>query len=186
MINKIILLFMFMMGLTFSASSPEEKSVEDLFNSYVKSDEFKNEYVETGIAQMYGIMGQKGKMFETDMDKSEIDSKMASVLETNFSGFKIEVKDIKTNKNGEIELTINLEGKDILNPLETNIISSTSQQIVKPEKFIGDFSRYMRMYSPSKKKFKITYTMQDTEWKLKEDNDIKLLSALLLVKNFNE
>lgn len=186
MVKRIILLFIFMAGFVFSASSPEEVSVVDIFNSYVKSDELKTEYVDTGIAQMYNIMAQKGKSFGTDMDKSEIDNKMASVLEANFRGFKIDVKGTKTNKNGEIELTVNIEGKDILNPLETNIISSTSQQIVNSDKFIGDFSRYMRMYSSSKKKFKITYTLQDNEWKLKEDNDVKLLSALLLVKNFSE
>ena len=57
---------------------------------------------------------------------------------------------------------------------------------MKPDKFIGDFSRYMRMYSAGKKKIKLTYILQDSEWVLKENEDIKLLSALLLVKNFNE
>ena len=186
MIKKVVLFLIFIAGFTFSAETAEENSVQETFNSYVKSDEFRKEYVETGIAQMYSIMAQKGKIFNTDMIKEEIDSEIASILETNFKGIKIEVKDSKTNKNGEIELTVNIEGKDVLNPFETNIISSTSQQIMKPDKFIGDFSRYMRMYSVGKKKIKLTYILQDSEWVLKENEDIKLLSALLLVKNFNE
>ena len=46
MIKKIVLLLIFIAGFTFSAETAEENSVQETFNSYVKSDEFRKEYVE--------------------------------------------------------------------------------------------------------------------------------------------
>ena len=103
-------------------------------------------------------MTYKGKTFDSSISAEEINDKLYSMIETNFDLIKAEVKDSKVNKNGEIELTVNLEGKDIYYPIETNVISSTSQRTVDSDKFVKDFTRYMRMYATGKKKIKVVFS----------------------------
>lgn len=186
MAKRIILLLAGLLVFSFISLSEGDKSLEDSFILYVKSDELKQDYIETALGQMYGIMSQRGKVFDDNMTADKINQEIASVLSSNFDQLKIEVKDSKLNKNGEMELTVIIEGKDVFIPLETNIVGSTSQKIINPEKFSKDFFRYMRMYSPGKNKIKVFYTLTDNEWQLTEENSTRLLGALLLVKYFDD
>lgn len=184
MLKKIILLLMTLAVFSFAAPTEDENYAGSLLIEYLKSSELKQEYVETALGQMYNVMAQKGKTFDSSMPAEEINEKIFSILESNYDMIKAEVKDSKINKNGEVELTVHLEGKDVYNPLETNVISSTSQRIVNSEKFIKDFTRYMRMYPAGKKKIKIVYSVGEDGWQLSDEENVKLLTALLLIKYF--
>ena len=155
MLKKIILLLTVLSVFIFAAPGEDENYVSGLLAEYLKSSELKQEYVETAIGQIYNVMTQKGKSFDESMSAEEINGKLYSVIGGNFDLIKAEIKDSKVNKNGEIELTVNLEGKDIYYPIETNVISSTSQRTIDSDKFIKDFTRYMRMYAAGKKKIKV-------------------------------
>ena len=184
MLKKIILLLLALSVFGVAAPSEDENYAVGLLNEYLKSSELKQEYVETALWQMYKVMAHKGKTFDNSMPEEEINEKLYSIIEANFDQIKAEVKDSKVNKSGGIELSVNLEGKDIFYPLETNVISSTSQRTMDSDKFVKDFTRYMRMYGTGKKKIKVTYTIEEGGWKLSEDESIKLLTALLLIKYF--
>ena len=184
MLKKIILLLVTLSIFSFAAPSEDENYVSGLLAEYLKSSELKQEYVETAIGHIYNVMGQRGKSFDDSMSADEINTKLYSMLGGNFDLIKAEVKDTKVNKNGEIELTVNLEGKDVYYPIETNVISSTSQRTMDSDKFVKDFTRYMRMYAVGKKKVKVTYSAGENGWQLSDDENMKLLSALLLIKYF--
>lgn len=186
MTKKIVLLLAGLLIFSFTLFAEGDKSLEESFISYAKSNELKQDYIETALGQMYWIMAQRGKAFDDNMTVEKINEEITSILSSNFDQLKVEVKDSKLNKNGEMELTVNIEGKDIFSPLETNVVSSTSQKIINPEKFSKDFFRYLRMYSPGKKRVKIFYTLVDNEWQLTEENSTRLLGALLLVKYFGD
>ena len=183
-LKKIILLLSVLSIFSFAAPSEDENYVSGLLAEYLKSSELKQEYTETAIGQMYSVMVQKGKTFDSSMTASEINERLYSVIGNNFDQIKAEVKDSKVNKAGEIELSVNLEGKDIFNPIETTVISSTSQRTIDSDKFIKDFTRYMRMYSAGKKRIKVVYSIGEDGWQLSEDESMKLLTALLVIKYF--
>ena len=184
MLKKIILLLVTLTIFGFAAPSEDENYVSGLLTEYLKSSDLKKEYVETAIGHIYNVMEYKGKAFDDTMPADEINQKLYSMIGVNFDLIKAEVKDSKVNKNGEIELTVNLEGKDIYNPIETNVISSTSQRTVDSDKFVKDFTRYMRMYATGKKKIKVVFSAGEGGWQLSDEENTKLLTALLLIKYF--
>ena len=184
MLKKIILLLAVLSIFSFAAPGEDEKYVIGILTEYLKSSEIKQEYTQTAIGQVYNVMTYKGKTFDSSISAEEINDKLYSMIEANFDLIKAEVKDSKVNKNGEIELTVNLEGKDIYYPIETNVISSTSQRTVDSDKFVKDFTRYMRMYAAGKKKIKVVYSAGEGGWQLSDEENTKLLTALLLIKYF--
>ena len=186
MLKKIMLLVMSLLVISFIVSANEENTMNNDFLTYVKSEDIKNDYIGIGLGQMYQVMEQRGKTFDNSISDEEINQKISDVLGANFDQIKLSVRSSKLNKKGELELIVDIEGKDIMTPLETNVISSTSQRIMNAEKFSRDFMRYMRMYPAGKKRVKVIYTLVDDEWVLTEDNETKLLGALLLIKNFND
>ena len=184
MLKKIILLLAVLSIFSFAAPSEDENYVIGMLTEYLKSSEIKQEYMETAVGHIYNIMAYKGKTFDNSIPEEEINNRLYSVIGANFDLIKAEVKESKVNKNGEIELTVNLEGKDIYYPIETNVISSTSQRTIDADKFVKDFTRYMRMYAAGKKKIKVVYSAGDGRWQLSDEENTKLLTALLLIKYF--
>ena len=154
--KKYILFFILTLFVSFQTTFADEAAVKEIFNNYIQSDELKEMYVDAAAGQLKGIMAGKGKVFSPSLSDEQVNDELSAILIPNFEKMKISFKDAKTNKNGGVDITVNLEGKDVLSPLEINVISSTSEQRMNSEKFFKDFSRYLRMVPAGKKKMKIT------------------------------
>ena len=84
-----------------------------------------------------------------------------------------------------IELTITIEGKNLVYPLVLNILE-IQQDTLEPVLYISNSLDDMNAMSIGKTNIKLIYKLENGSWVMDNQNFLKLLNGMVFVKYYNK
>ena len=105
-------------------------------------------------------------------------------LGKNFDKLSISIIGIKWLPD-TIELTITIEGKNLVYPLVLNILE-IQQDTLEPVLYISNSLDDMNAMSIGKTNIKLIYKLENGSWVMDNQNFLKLLNGMVFVKYYNK
>ena len=158
--------------------------IRDSFNKYVKGEEIKRAYIQASIQEIFKILGVSNKSMVPSISEDALINSVNEPLGKNFDKLSINIIGIKWLAD-TIELTITIEGKNLVYPLVLNI-QDIQQDTLEPVSYISSSLDDMNTMSIGKTNVKLVYKLDNGKWIMDNQNFLKLLNAMVFVKYYNK
>ena len=114
----------------------DKTTIRDSFNKYVKGEEIKRAYIQASIQEIYKVMSVGNKSMVPSISEDALINSVNEPLGKNFDKLLISIIGIKWLPD-TIELTITIEGKNLVYPLVLNILE-IQQDTLEPVLYISN------------------------------------------------
>ena len=158
--------------------------IRDSFNKYVKGEEIKRAYIQASIQEIFKILGVSNKSMVPSISEDALINSVNEPLGKNFDKLLISIIGIKWLPD-TIELTITIEGKNLVYPLVLNILE-IQQDTLEPVLYISNSLDDMNAMSIGKTNIKLIYKLENGSWVMDNQNFLKLLNGMVFVKYYNK
>ena len=162
----------------------DKSAIRDSFNKYVKGEEIKRAYIQASIQEIYKVMSVGNKSMVPSISEDALINSVNEPLGKNFDKLLISIIGIKWLPD-TIELTITIEGKNLVYPLVLNI-QEIQQDTLEPVLYIGNSLDDMNAMSIGKTSIKLIYKLENGSWVMDNQNFLKLLNGMVFVKYYNK
>ena len=162
----------------------DKSAIRDSFNKYVKGEEIKRAYIQASIQEIYKVMSVGNKSMVPSISEDALINSVNEPLGKNFDKLLISIIGIKWLPD-TIELTITIEGKNLVYPLVLNI-QDIQQDTLEPVSYISSSLDDMNAMSAGKTNVKLIYKLENGNWIMDNKNFLKLLNAMVFVKYYNK
>ena len=162
----------------------DKSAIRDSFNKYVKGEEIKRAYIQASIQEIYKVMSVGNKSMVTSISEDALINSVNEPLGKNFDKLLISIIGIKWLPD-TIELTITIEGKNLVYPLVLNILE-IQQDTLEPVLYISNSLDDMNAMSIGKTNIKLIYKLENGSWVMDNQNFLKLLNGMVFVKYYNK
>ena len=162
----------------------DKTTIRDSFNKYVKGEEIKRAYIQASIQEIYKVMSVGNKSMVPSISEDALINSVNEPLGKNFDKLLISIIGIKWLPD-TIELTITIEGKNLVYPLVLNILE-IQQDTLEPVLYISNSLDDMNAMSIGKTNIKLIYKLENGSWVMDNQNFLKLLNGMVFVKYYNK
>ena len=162
----------------------DKSAIRDSFNKYVKGEEIKRAYIQASIQEIYKVMSVGNKSMVPSISEDALINSVNEPLGKNFDKLLISIIGIKWLPD-TIELTITIEGKNLVYPLVLNILE-IQQDTLEPVLYISNSLDDMNAMSIGKTNIKLIYKLENGSWVMDNQNFLKLLNGMVFVKYYNK
>ena len=162
----------------------DKSAIRDSFNKYVKGEEIKRAYIQASIQEIYKVMSVGNKSMVPSISEDALINSVNEPLGKNFDKLLISIIGIKWLPD-TIELTITIEGKNLVYPLVLNILE-IQQDTLEPVLYISNSLDDMNAMSIGKTNIKLIYKLENGSWVMDNQNFLKLLNEMVFVKYYNK
>ena len=162
----------------------DKTTIRDSFNKYVKGEEIKRAYIQASIQEIYKVMTVGNKSMVPSISEDALINSVNEPLGKNFDKLLISIIGIKWLPD-TIELTITIEGKNLVYPLVLNILE-IQQDTLEPVLYISNSLDDMNAMSIGKTNIKLIYKLENGSWVMGNQNFLKLLNGMVFVKYYNK
>ena len=162
----------------------DKSAIRDSFNKYVKGEEIKRAYIQASIQEIYKVMSVGNKSMVPSISEDALINSVNEPLGKNFDKLLISIIGIKWLPD-TIELTITIEGKNLVYPLVLNI-QEIQQDTLEPVLYIGNSLDDMNAMSIGKTSIKLIYKLENSSWVMDNQNFLKLINGMVFVKYYNK
>ena len=162
----------------------DKTAIRDSFNKYVKGEEIKRAYIQASIQEIYKVMSVGNKSMVPSISEDALINSVNEPLGKNFDKLSISIIGIKWLPD-TIELTITIEGKNLVYPLVLNILE-IQQDTLEPVLYISNSLDDMNAMSIGKTNIKLIYKLENGSWVMDNQNFLKLLNGMVFVKYYNK
>ena len=162
----------------------DKSAIRDSFNKYVKGEEIKRAYIQASIQEIYKVMSVGNKSMVPSISEDALINSVNEPLGKNFDKLLISIIGIKCLPD-TIELTITIEGKNLVYPLVLNILE-IQQDTLEPVLYISNSLDDMNAMSIGKTNIKLIYKLENGSWVMDNQNFLKLLNGMVFVKYYNK
>ena len=162
----------------------DKSAIRDSFNKYVKGEEIKRAYIQASIQEIYKVMSVGNKSMVPSISEDALINSVNEPLGKNFDKLLISIIGIKWLPD-TIELTITIEGKNLVYPLVLNILE-IQQDTLEPVLYISNSLDDMNAMSSGKTNIKLIYKLENGSWVMDNQNFLKLLNGMVFVKYYNK
>ena len=162
----------------------DKSAIRDSFNKYVKGEEIKRAYIQASIQEIYKVMSVGNKSMVPSISEDALINSVNEPLGKNFDKLSISIIGIKWLPD-TIELTITIEGKNLVYPLVLNILE-IQQDTLEPVLYISNSLDDMNAMSIGKTNIKLIYKLENGSWVMDNQNFLKLLNGMVFVKYYNK
>ena len=162
----------------------DKSAIRDSFNKYVKGEEIKRAYIQASIQEIYKVMSVGNKSIVPSISEDALINSVNEPLGKNFDKLLISIIGIKWLPD-TIELTITIEGKNLVYPLVLNILE-IQQDTLEPVLYISNSLDDMNAMSIGKTNIKLIYKLENGSWVMDNQNFLKLLNGMVFVKYYNK
>ena len=162
----------------------DKTAIRDSFNKYVKGEEIKRAYVQASIQEIFKVLTVSNKSMVPSISEDALINSVNEPLSKNFDKLSINIIGIKWLTD-TIELTITIEGKNLVYPLVLNI-QDIQQDTLEPVSYINNSLDDMNVMSAGKTNVKLIYKLDNGNWVMDNQNFLKLLNAMVFVKYYNK
>ena len=162
----------------------DKSAIRDSFNKYVKGEEIKRAYIQASIQEIYKVMSVGNKSMVPSISEDALINSVNEPLGKNFDKLLISIIGIKWLPD-TIELTITIEGKNLVYPLVLNI-QEIQQDTLEPVLYIGNSLDDMNAMSIGKTSIKLIYKLENGSWVMDNQNFLKLINGMVFVKYYNK
>ena len=162
----------------------DKTAIRDSFNKYVKGEEIKRAYIQASIQEIYKVMSVGNKSMVPSISEDALINSVNEPLGKNFDKLLISIIGIKWLPD-TIELTITIEGKNLVYPLVLNILE-IQQDTLEPVLYISNSLDDMNAMSIGKTNIKLIYKLENGSWVMDNQNFLKLLNGMVFVKYYNK
>ena len=162
----------------------DKSAIRDSFNKYVKGEEIKRAYIQASIQEIYKVMSVGNKSMVPSISEDTLINSVNEPLGKNFDKLLISIIGIKWLPD-TIELTITIEGKNLVYPLVLNILE-IQQDTLEPVLYISNSLDDMNAMSIGKTNIKLIYKLENGSWVMDNQNFLKLLNGMVFVKYYNK
>ena len=162
----------------------DKSAIRDSFNKYVKGEEIKRAYIQASIQEIYKVMSVGNKSMVPSISEDALINSVNEPLGKNFDKLLISIIGIKWLPD-TIELTITIEGKNLVYPLVLNILE-IQQDTLEPVLYISNSLDDMNAMSIGKTNIKLIYKLENGSWVMDNQNFLKLLYGMVFVKYYNK
>ena len=162
----------------------DKSAIRDSFNKYVKGEEIKRAYIQASIQEIYKVMSVGNKSMVPSISEDALINSVNEPLGKNFDKLLISIIGIKWLPD-TIELTITIEGKNLVYPLVLNILE-IQQDTLEPVLYISNSLDDMNAMSIGKTNIKLIYKLENGTWVMDNQNFLKLLNGMVFVKYYNK
>ncbi len=162
----------------------DKTTIRDSFNKYVKGEEIKRAYIQASIQEIYKVMSVGNKSMVPSISEDALINSVNEPLGKNFDKLLISIIGIKWLPD-TIELTITIEGKNLVYPLVLNI-QEIQQDTLEPVLYIGNSLDDMNAMSIGKTSIKLIYKLENSSWVMDNQNFLKLINGMVFVKYYNK
>ena len=140
----------------------DKSAIRDSFNKYVKGEEIKRAYIQASIQEIYKVMSVGNKSMVPSISEDALINSVNEPLGKNFDKLLISIIGIKWLPD-TIELTITIEGKNLVYPLVLNILE-IQQDTLEPVLYISNSLDDMNAMSIGKTNIKLIYKLENGSW----------------------
>ena len=165
-------------------ATDDKTMIRDSFNKYVKGEEIKRAYIQASIQEIYKVLNVSNKSMVPNISEDALINSVNEPLGKNFDKLAINIIGIKWITD-TIELTITIEGKNLVYPLVLNI-QDIQQDTLEPVTYISSSLDDMNTMSAGKTNVKLIYRLDNGNWVMDNKNFLKLLNAMVFVKYYNK
>ncbi|MDR2878715.1 MAG: hypothetical protein LBV03_02215 [Fusobacteriales bacterium] len=162
----------------------DKTTIRDSFNKYIKGEEIKRAYIQASIQEIYKVMSVGNKSMVPSISEDALINSVNEPLGKNFDKLSINIIGIKWLPD-TIELTITIEGKNLVYPLVLNILE-IQQDTLEPVLYISSSLDDMNAMSIGKTNIKLIYKLENGSWVMDNRNFLKLLNGMVFVKYYNK
>lgn len=162
----------------------DKTTIRDSFNKYVKGEEIKRAYIQASIQEIFKVLGVSNKSMVPSISEDALINSVNEPLSKNFDKLSINIIGIKWLSD-TIELTITVEGKNLVYPLVLNM-QDIQQDTLEPVSYINNSLDDMDVMSIGKTNIKLIYKLEDGNWIMDNQNFLKLLNAMVFIKYYNK
>ncbi len=162
----------------------DKTTIRDSFNKYVKGEEIKRAYIQASIQEIYKVMTVGNKSMVPSISEDALINSVNEPLGKNFDKLSISIIGIKWLPD-TIELTVTIEGKNLVYPLVLNILE-IQQDTLEPVLYISNSLDDMNAMSIGKTNIKLIYKLENGTWVMDNQNFLKLLNGMVFVKYYNK
>ena len=162
----------------------DKSAIRDSFNKYVKGEEIKRAYIQASIQEIYKVMSVGNKSMVPSISEDALINSVNEPLGKNFDKLLISIIGIKWLPD-TIELTITIEGKNLVYPLVLNILE-IQQDTLEPVLYISNSLDDMNAMSIGKTNIKLIYKLENGSWVMDNQNFLKLINGMVFVKYYNK
>ena len=162
----------------------DKSAIRDSFNKYVKGEEIKRAYIQASIQEIYKVMSVGNKSMVPSISEDALINSVNEPLGKNFDKLLISIIGIKWLPD-TIELTVTIEGKNLVYPLVLNILE-IQQDTLEPVLYISNSLDDMNAMSIGKTNIKLIYKLENGSWVMDNQNFLKLLNGMVFVKYYNK
>ncbi len=158
--------------------------IRDSFNKYLKNEEIKRAYIQASIQEIYKVLSVSNKSMVPNISEDALINSVNEPLSKNFDKLAVNIIGIKWLAD-TIELTITIEGKNLVYPLVLNI-QDIQQDTLEPVSYISSSLDDMNDMRTKKTNVKLIYKLENGNWIMDNKNFLKLLNAMVFVKYYNK
>ena len=165
-------------------TTDDKNAIRDSFNKYVRGEEIKRAYIQASIQEIYKVLSVSNKNMVPSISEDALINSVNEPLSKNFDKLAINIIGIKWLSD-TIELTITIEGKNLVYPLVLNI-QDIQQDTLEPVLYINSSLDDMSAMSAGKTNIKLIYKLENGSWVMDNQNFLKLLNGMVFVKYYNK
>ena len=165
-------------------TTDDKNTIRDSFNKYVRGEEIKRAYIQASIQEIYKVLSVSNKNMVPSISEDALINSVNEPLSKNFDKLAINIIGIKWLSD-TIELTITIEGKNLVYPLVLNI-QDIQQDTLEPVSYINSSLDDMSAMSAGKTNIKLIYKLENGRWVMDNQNFLKLLNGMVFVKYYNK
>ena len=164
-------------------SVENKDEIRESFNRFIKSEELRGAYIQANIQKIFKILNIHNKSLVPDISENALVNSINEPLSKNFDSLVIKIMGIKWQPE-TIELTVTIEGKNLVYPLVLNV-NGLEQDTLEPVSYLNDVLDDMNTISAGKTNVKLIYNLENGYWVLDDQNFLKFLNAMVLIKYYN-
>ena len=165
-------------------TTDDKNTIRDSFNKYVRGEEIKRAYIQASIQEIYKVLSVSNKNMVPSISEDALINSVNEPLSKNFDKLAINIIGIKWLSD-TIELTITIEGKNLVYPLVLNI-QDIQQDTLEPVSYINSSLDDMNAMSAGKTNIKLIYKLDNGSWIMDKQNFLKLLNGMVFIKYYNK
>lgn len=173
-------------NLELNHSETDKAVIRDSFNSFVMSSQMREAYILANTSELSKILRLSDKKIVSAQSNGTLRNLVGDQFSKNFDNINVKVNGIKW-KADNIELAVNIEGKNFLFPMVLNIqdISPEKENIDQADYF-NDVIKDLNSFKAANVNIKITYKLENDKWVLDNKNFLKLMNAMVFIKYYNK
>ncbi|MBP9479014.1 MAG: hypothetical protein KBF12_10375 [Sebaldella sp.] len=173
-------------NLELNHSEVDKTVIRESFNSFVKSSQMREAYILANTSELSKILRLSDKKIVSAQSNGSLRNLVGSQFSKNFDNIAVKITGIKW-KADNIELIVNIEGKNFLFPMVLNIQDmSTEKENIDQVDYFNDVMKDLNSFKEANVNVKLTYKLENDKWILDDKNFLKFMNAMVFIKYYNK